>query len=231
MEVDKSEQKEVSPIKQAIFYAMKLVGFNTQNINKESLGIIINNIKENHKDISIENLREAFELGANGKLDVNLNTYQSFNTLYASNVLGGYRRYKRNKIQLDKFKLPAPKGKFSWSMQEKKGHFEWLRDEVFLDDSKRNGSKGTFPDVLIASFKDIYDYMLSERMLNELMGKQLEERIEEAIRIEKSETKNPKKSIGTTINNSRNDGNAPACFYKLEVKSWFKQKKQQLFTN
>ncbi len=221
-------EKQVSPIKKALFYGMELVGFNPKNFDKHSLHIIINNIELNHKNISVGNFREAFELGANGKLDVNLNTYQNFNTMYVANVFGAYRRFKINKRKLDTFKLPEPENNKQWEMWEKKKHFEWLRDKVFLESSKKNGSSGQFPEILIASFKDIYDYMLSERMLNEKMGVELKDRIAEAERAEVLEQKNPKKAFGMSLNKKRNDSKIPPCFYKLEVVDWFKLNKNKL---
>jgi len=228
METIKYNNENKQPIKVVLFYAMELVGFNPKNIDNNSLDIIINSLVRSHKDITIDKFKEAFELGANGKLDIDLNTYQNFNTLYVSNVLNAFRRYKISETKRSKFNLPEPKQINQWSYADKKKHFEWLRDSIFLDESKSNGSKGTFPTVLIASFKDVYDYMLSEGMVNELTGNELADKIAEAIRIDKSEQKNPKKSFNSIVKVSKDNDIKPGCYYRLVVFEYFKSNKLNL---
>ena len=220
-EIEKTQT--LSPIHQALFYAMELVGFNPKNFDRDSLQIIISNINEKQKDISIDKFREAFELGANRKLDIDLNTYQNFNTLYVANVLESYRRYNINETKKQKFSLPPPQAKFAWSMQEKKDHFEWLRDDVFLAISKRNGKSGEFPDILICSFKDIYDYMEHFGMIACKTGEALLNRIKEAERVNKKVDK-----WGMVISQTSKEGEIPASYYRLEVMDYFIKNKDKL---
>jgi len=130
----------------AIFYAMTLVGFNPKNINSDELFVILDNLKRNHKQITLGKFREAFELGANGKLDINLNSYQNFNTLYISNVIGAYKRYlAANLSRAPRIEYRKPEGvkmrngnvdrRTPYSTAEGEKQFIWTKD-IILDTNK-----------------------------------------------------------------------------------------------
>lgn len=93
-EIIKINNSADAQIKTVLFYAMELVGFNTQNINADSLNIIVRNVKNGFKFLQLEEIKIAFEYGVNGKLGIDLNTYQNFNALYVANVLKAYKSYK-----------------------------------------------------------------------------------------------------------------------------------------
>lgn len=81
-------------IKQSLMYAMQCIGFDSSRINKEEIEFIINFLKTNFKFFKTENIRAAFELGVKGELDIEMNHYQNFNTMYVSNVLQSYKRWE-----------------------------------------------------------------------------------------------------------------------------------------
>lgn len=81
-------------IKQSLMYAMQCIGFDSSRINKEEIEFIINFLKKNFKFFKTENIRTAFELGVKGELDIEMNHYQNFNTMYVSNVLQSYKRWE-----------------------------------------------------------------------------------------------------------------------------------------
>lgn len=81
-------------IKQSLMYAMQCIGFDSSRINKEEIEFIINFLKKNFKFFKTENIRTAFELGIKGELDIEMNHYQNFNTMYVSNVLQAFKRWE-----------------------------------------------------------------------------------------------------------------------------------------
>ena len=81
-------------IKQSLMYAMQCIGFDSSRINKEEIDFIINFLKKNFKFFKTENIRTAFELGVKGELDIEMNHYQNFNTMYVSNVLQAFKRWE-----------------------------------------------------------------------------------------------------------------------------------------
>lgn len=81
-------------IKQSLMYAMQCIGFDSSRINKEEIEFIINFLKKNFKFFKTENIRTAFELGVKGELDIEMNHYQNFNTMYVSNVLQAFKRWE-----------------------------------------------------------------------------------------------------------------------------------------
>lgn len=202
------------------------IGVNPDSLPPEQGKKITEYIIDNLENFTIYDIAMAVKIGLAGKLDINLSHYQNFSSLYISNLMQSYDRYKIQENKKEKFKLLDPPEAKDWPMSEKQSHFEWLRDEVFLDNSGRNGKKGTFPKIVVASFKDIYDYMLHKGMLIELAGNKLKDRIDEAIRSEKSESSNP---IGSMINKSRNESKIPPCFYRHEILRWFDINREKLY--
>lgn len=81
-------------LKQNILYAIQLVGVDTGRVSKQDVEFIINFLKTNFKFFKTENIRTAFELGVKGELDIEMNHYQNFNTMYVSNVLQAFKRWE-----------------------------------------------------------------------------------------------------------------------------------------
>lgn len=219
-------QSKISPSVQAMIYAMNLIGFNPENIEKSSLDTIITYIKNNYKGLSLKEFKEAFDLAVAGKLDFNYHSSKNFNTLYVSNVLQSYKRYQQSENR--KNKLHKPEERVKSTFEEKKSHFEWLLNDIYLDDSKRNKKRGEFPDILICNWKDVYDYMLSEGMIIEKQGIALTKRLEEVKNLVMLEDKSKTKSLISSVKIKINGGNKPMSYYRFEVMDWFKANKEQL---
>ena len=212
-------QAQGKELKLVLFYAMELVGFKPQNLTADGLNIIINNIERNFSRIKLDEIKTAFELGANGKLDIDLNTYQNFNTLYVSNVLNSYKRYKITQVNKTKqFTLPNPNPTGS---EERERAFYWVKFN-FLDESKRNGPARTFPDVIVCSWKDAYLNMIEKGMLQELTGLKLQARLKEVEALGRMEEKNPKKRLANSMaSKSTGEKTKTMLFYKFEVMDYF----------
>lgn len=211
----------------AVLYAMELTGFNPKNIDDNGIKLIINTIRRSFPRTTLSEFREAFEIGITGELDVNLQTYQSFNSLYVSNVLQSYSRYKmKQKSKPKVFEIEAPKQSTEY---EKKRAFDIIKDEIFLKEDDRNGKRGEFPDLTLASWKDAYNYMIENGMLKELTGEALKEKIKAAVIQFRSEETNPKKRIANALNKKAiNCDEKTMFFYRLEVMEWFNNNVNQL---
>lgn len=227
METIKYNNENKQPIKVVLFYAMELVGFNPKNIDNNSLDIIINSLVRSHKDITIDKFKEAFELGANGKLDIDLNTYQNFNTLYVSNVLSAFRRYKRNEAK--KNKVFDPTKLLPETEYEKKQSYLIIKNDIFLKEDERNGKSGTFPDLVLASWKNAFNYLLDNNQVKELTGEALKQRLKEIEAIRKADERNPKKRMSNAlISKWQKEPTKTMLYYKLEVINYFKANKLNL---
>lgn len=103
-------EKTNDEIIQTLLYCIELIGFNPENTTSESLMLIANYIKNNFQFIDFNEIKEGFEHGIKGELDINLQHYQSFNALYVSNVIQSYKRYKAKKEAIPKkaIELPLP---------------------------------------------------------------------------------------------------------------------------
>jgi len=126
MELVKIKETNTTTIKQAVFTAMVLTGFKPQNIDVDSLNVIISSIQRGFPTLTMDEFKTAFEMGVDGKLGIDLTTYQNFNSLYISNVLQAFNRYKiKNNLiikldkpmetkQLDKPKISKEENAANW---------------------------------------------------------------------------------------------------------------------
>lgn len=106
-EIAKINNSGDNDLKAVLFYCMELIGFDSKNISREQLTTMIDFLKRNFQHYKIEDIKLAFEHGVKGDLDVKLEHYQNFNTLYISNVLQAYKRYKQNEARKPKLLEPT----------------------------------------------------------------------------------------------------------------------------
>jgi hypothetical protein len=57
--------------------------------------ILLGHIKRACQNLTIEEVKKAFELGVEGYYDIDMNHYQSFSSLYFSSVINAYVEYRR----------------------------------------------------------------------------------------------------------------------------------------
>jgi len=173
-------------------------------------------LQRNYGLLTLLEIAEAFDLYAAQKLEFKEHHFNSFDNVFIGKVLKSYGGWKSGETQ--KPKIRKPEEKYDWQMWEKEKHFNWLKDDVFLDESKRNGRRGEFPKITVASWKDVYEWMLHQRMTIEPMGSDLEERIKRCnarARSEKSDS-NPFSNIG-----QKSDGKKSTAYYRYQVMDYF----------
>ena len=218
--------KEANPqtdLKPVIFYVMELVGFKPENMNRESLDRMIEYIQTNFPRLSMEDFKTAFELGVRGDLEIDLNTYQNFHTLYVSNVIQAFKRYQLKQNRNQKFAPKLIERLSDWTPSEKESHFNWLLNDVY----KKNHC--SFPEILVCSFKDVFDYMVQKNYLKELTGENLKKRIEQIKRTEQVEQRK-KGNFGDSVNSLINKSEVPSALYKSEVMEWFYNNRHKILS-
>ena len=193
---------------------------------------IFNFIGRNYGLLSLNDLIEAFELFSADKLkfaDPRFGHYGSFDLTFIGKVLKAYTVYKTEKeVKPKVFELTNPNPVGS---EERERAFYWVKFN-FLDDSVRNGSKGSFPEIIICSWKDAYLHMIEKGMLTSLTDIQLQSRLKEAERKAEIEASNPRKRLSNSIGSQSNGiDEKTMLFYKYEVCEWFYKNKNELFTN
>lgn len=122
VKIVRMNEKSNDEITQSLLYCIELIGFDPKKSTFESLQFIVNYIRNNFKSIDFNELKEGFEHGVKGELDINLQHYQSFNAMYVANVIQAYRRFKAKKSATpQKLKeLPLPK-------EEQEVHFNFIK--------------------------------------------------------------------------------------------------------
>ena len=95
LEIQRINNTSDEEIKIALFYAIKLVGIDAKKLTKENMELMVNFLRNNFKTLHFKELKEAFEVGVTGALDVDLTHYQNFNALYVSKVLQAFKRYQQ----------------------------------------------------------------------------------------------------------------------------------------
>lgn len=177
--------------------------------------------------LSLTSIVEAFDLYSSQQLEFKGGHFNSFDRVFIGRVLKSYEKYKSAQYVKPKL-VGGIEQRIESTFQEKKSHFEWLLNSIFLEDSKRYGKTGEFPKTIICNWKDCYDYMKIEGMLKEKEGQELKKRLEEVKNLAILEDKSKTKSLSGLIKIKINAGSKPMVFYKYEVLEWFKQNKEQL---
>lgn len=94
--ISRIKDSNIISLKACILRIITLIGFNPEKIGKEQIDLIIDYLIRNYPYFNHHEIIQAFELGIQGKLDVNLNHYQSFNSMYVANVINSFKRYKNS---------------------------------------------------------------------------------------------------------------------------------------
>lgn len=83
-------------------------------LTQDEILMNINFIRENFNDLNIEDINQAINLSLNGKLEVDVEHYNSFTPMYISRILLAYRKYRGEVIvsirnQISKIENEKPK--------------------------------------------------------------------------------------------------------------------------
>lgn len=137
------------PLRQVIRYIVALVGFSLDKIDKIQTDVIVNFLRNHHEQTTVEELKIAFNLGVSGKLDIDMTHYQNFNSMYFSNVLLSYKRFKAKIIRENPVKKEL--GTTTTNM-----------DEQCLKAFEEFRKKGSYYDC----FNCVYNYLDKRNVLN-----------------------------------------------------------------
>ena len=90
---------DVEPLKQALRYAMVLVGIKAQNVpNDREKSVLLQFIVNNYGGHTPAEIRLAFDLAIAGELDVeDVKCYENFSPLYFASIMNAYRKWARPK--------------------------------------------------------------------------------------------------------------------------------------
>ena len=107
-ELVKIKDDAENQLRGVLFYCIKLIGMNPKKLIQEDMTIIMDYLSRNFENFPISKIQIAFELGVKGDLDINLDHYQSFNSMYVSNVILAYKRYLAHNIKIKPMVEPKP---------------------------------------------------------------------------------------------------------------------------
>lgn len=109
------------PIKEALRYAMLVVGLREKNMPfGEEKQLLINFIKKEYSTHTAEEIRVAFDCAITGKLGVDATCYENFSIAYFAKVFTAYREWAVQQItgfKPDKSPKELPSGPMDWSEQ------------------------------------------------------------------------------------------------------------------
>lgn len=89
---------DIEPLKQALRYAMVLVGIKAHNVpNANEKAVLLQFIQNNYGGHTPAEIRLAFDLAIAGDLDVeDVKCYENFSPLYFASIMNAYRRWARH---------------------------------------------------------------------------------------------------------------------------------------
>lgn len=99
---------DIEPLKQALRYAMVLVGIKAHNVpNDREKAVLLQFIQNNYGGHTPAEIRLAFDLAVAGELDVeDVKCYENFSPLYFASIMNAYRKWSRQSFQEIKPKEP-----------------------------------------------------------------------------------------------------------------------------
>lgn len=107
------------PVKEALRYAMLLVGLREKNMPfGEEKQLLINFIKKEYSTHTAEEIRVAFDSAITGKLGIDATCYENFSIAYFAKIFTAYRAWAVQQLtgfKPDKAPLQLPTGPVDWS--------------------------------------------------------------------------------------------------------------------
>ena len=177
-------------------YIYTLCGFEKMPDEKQDM-VLIGFIREHFSTLSIEDMKNAFELGVSGETGVNMKHYHNFNAIYFADVINAYKTYKRSRKDLT-LKLESSE----ITKQDKKTiHSKWLYQLIFPQIEKFN--KGEITEVPDHG-NTLYNY-LDKKFINitperkEEIKELAREELLKEFRIEKMTKPSERNEIGKVI--------------------------------
>lgn len=96
---------ELEPIKQALRYAMLIVGVRAQNLpGDEEKAVLLNYIVKHYSGHTPAEIRLAFEMAVNGQLECDPVCYENFSVLYFTSIMNAYRLWASQEVRQNMMK-------------------------------------------------------------------------------------------------------------------------------
>jgi hypothetical protein len=100
-----SQLPELSTI-ESLRYCMVLIGLRESNWpTKEETAVLLTYIKKYYSGHTPSEIRLAFEMAIDGKLNCEVKHYENFSVMYFAGVMNAYRKWAKDEIK----QLPPPK--------------------------------------------------------------------------------------------------------------------------
>ena len=95
-------------LKQVLRFIMVKIGLRAQNWpNDDEKTILIQHIIKNYGGHTTEEIKLAFDMAIEGKLDVEVNCYENFSCLYFSNIMSAYRQWSKEEYKQLPVSIPT----------------------------------------------------------------------------------------------------------------------------
>jgi hypothetical protein len=90
----------VEEIKQAIRYTAVIIGLRAENYpTKDDVAILVTYIQKYYPGHTPAEIRLAFELAIDGKIECEVKHYENFSVMYFSGVMNAYRKWAKDEVK------------------------------------------------------------------------------------------------------------------------------------
>lgn len=157
----KLKDTPVLEFKKTLRMIMLKLGIRGQNLpDEEEKKVLIHHIYTHYGEHTTEEVKLAFEMGIEGKLNVDMRAFENFSCLYFSQVMNAYREWSRKEIKSVKDTFwnrveeeeSLPKKSLSDETME-----EWMRDQ------RRQIEEGKLTIEFVPMM--LYDYAVSRQLI------------------------------------------------------------------
>lgn len=136
-------------LKEVLRQIMVKVGLRANNWpDGEEKALLLSHIVTNYGGHTLKEILLAFEMGIQGRLDVEMNTYENFSCLYFSTVMNAYREWAKLTYKYKVKEVPQIEHKEDLS---DKAMSEWLED---VKTKVKAGLHFSFLPVMVYDFLD-----------------------------------------------------------------------------
>jgi len=119
---------DVEEIKEALRYAMVKIGLRANNWpDDDEKSVLISHVLKGYGGHTVSEIRLAFDMALEGKLEVETNCYENFSCLYFSNIMNAYRNWSNQEYNELPQELPAIEHKEDISDS---AMIDWFKEKV-----------------------------------------------------------------------------------------------------
>lgn len=142
MELERIINTDNSGVRSQLLRAIELIGMKAEKITRQEVDVIVDYLSINFSLFPVGEIQNAFEAGIKGDLDIDMTHYQSFNSLYVSNVLTSYKRYRAKRNREPKLIEPAKQIGMKKETREEQAEFNY---KLLVDSYEKIGKEPYAP--------------------------------------------------------------------------------------